>query len=150
MSGSNILTLHRELSRDDGTIGMLEIRGRNFPTLELPGAASDKHDACLAPGMYRLRQVKRASGEKAFAVVAPENGVWQLPSDVPRHRVTDARSAVFLAAGVCLDDLVGCHIAPGMSRRREGRGWLLDSSVEAMNQIRTLITTQLGLTLVIE
>lgn len=146
----NIITLRRELSRDDGTLGMLEIRGKHFPTLELPPGAGDKHDTCLSPGMYRLRQVKRASGEKALAVVAPEHGVWQLPSEVPRHRITDARSAVYLAAGACLDDLIGSHIAPGISRRREGRSWLLDSSVEAMNQIRTLIQSQLGLTLVIE
>ena len=142
-----ILTLTRERANGDGTIGVLRVGEKSFPTLELPLSAADKHDVCLPSGMYRLRQVKRADGEKAFAVVAPENGVWQLPSDVPHHRVTDARSAVYLCAGLCLDDLVGCHIAPGMNRRREGRGWVLESSVEAMNQIRTLVTTQLGLTL---
>lgn len=145
-----IITLRREASRADGTIGALEINGKKFPTLENPARPGDKHDTCLPPGMYKLVPKQRASGEKAFAIVNPMEGVWETPTEVPRHAVTDARSAVFIAAGVTVDDLIGSHIAPGKLRLRRGFGWFMEGSREAMNEIRTLIGTRFDLTLIIE
>ena len=145
-----IITLKREARLPDGTLGMLEVNGRKFPTLENPArTACDRHDTCLPPGTYRLMPKQRASGEKAFAVVNALNGVWERPSDVPRH-VTDARSAVFLAAGVSLDDLTGSHIAPGKERVKRSAGWAMEGTREAMNEIRTLVGSRLDIVLIIE
>lgn len=145
-----ILTLRREAYLPNGTLGVLEVNGRKFATLENPGRVGDKHDACLPPGSYKLLPRQRASGEKAFAVVNNVLGVWERPTDVPQHAVTDARSAVFLAAGTTVDDLVGCHIAPGKERIKRSNGWLLEGTREAMNEIRTLIGSRFDLMLIIE
>lgn len=146
-----IITLKREARLPDGTLGMLEVNGRKFPTLENPAwGAGDKHDTCLPAGTYRLLPKQRASGEKAFAVVNAMHGVWERPSEVPKHAVTDARSAVFLAAGVTLDDLVGAHIAPGKERVKRTAGWFMDGTREAMNEIRTLVGSRLDIVLIIE
>lgn len=144
-----ILTLRREAYLADGTIGVLEVNGRKFPTLENRRDVHDRHDGCVPAGSYRLLPKCRASGEKAYAVANPMLGVWERPSEVPRH-VTDARSAVFLAAGVTLDDLIGCHIAPGKQRVKRAHGWWMDGSREAMNEIRTLVGSTLDLMIVVE
>lgn len=144
-----IITLKREQRLPDGTIGVLEVAGKKFPTLENPRRDGDRHDDCLPAGAYKLLPKQRASGEKAFAVVNAMNGVWERPSDVPRH-VTDARSAVYLAAGVTVDDLVGCHIAPGKQRVKRSFGWYMEGSREAMNEIRTLVGAGFDLALIIE
>lgn len=144
-----IVTLRREAFLADGTLGMLEVAGRKFPTLELRGEAVDRHDGCVPAGTYRLLPRQRASGEKAYAISNPMLGVWELPREVPRH-VTDARSAVYLAAGVTLDDLIGCHISPGKERLKRAHGWWLDGTRDAMNEIRTLVGSALDITLVVE
>jgi len=145
-----IITLRREGEVQSATIGVLEVNGKKYPTLENPAHGGIKHDSCLPPGQYRLVPKQRASGEKAFAIVNPMEGVWETPSEVPRHAVTDARSAVYLAAGASTDDLTGSHIAPGKLRARRGNGWLMEGSREAMNEIRTLVGSRLDITLIIE
>jgi len=145
-----ILTLRREASSDAGVIGMLDVNGRRFPTLERPPAAADKHDACLPAGTYRLLSMTRASGERCFALASASLNVYMLPSEVPPTRVTDARSAVFLAAGFTLDDLIGGHIAPGKERAKSNGMWTLKGTRDAMNEIRTLVGTRFDLTLIIE
>lgn len=144
-----ILTLKRESYLTDGTLGVLEVNGKKFPTLENPRRDGDRHDCCLPPGIYRVLPRQRASGEKAFAIVNALLGVWELPTEVP-PRFTDARSAVFLAAGMSVDDLVGCHVAPGKERVRSNGLWSLKGTRDAMNEIRTLIGAQLDIKLVIE
>jgi hypothetical protein len=144
-----VLTLRREAHLADGTIGVLEVNGRKFPTLENRRDVTDRHDGCLPPGSYKLFPRQRASGEKAYAVANPMLGVWERPMEVPTH-VTDARSAVYLAAGNTLDDLTGCHIAPGKQRVKRGHNWCLEGTREAMNEIRTLLGSTLDLMLIVE
>lgn len=144
-----IVTLKREAFLTDGTIGVLRVYDKTFPTLENRRDVVDRHDGCIPAGMYRLLPRCRASGEKAYAVANPLLGVWERPMDVPRH-VTDARSAVYLAAGVTLDDLVGCHIAPGKARVKRSMGWWVEGTKDALNEIRTLLGSTLDLMLVVE
>lgn len=145
-----IVTLTREAYLADCTIGMLEVVGRKFPTIENPRTAQDKHDSCLPPGEYRLVSVTRASGEKAFGIVNPQAGVWLVPSDVPRSKVTDARSAVFVAAGFSVNDTLGGHVAAGKRRYKDNGTWALDLSRDAMNEIRTLVGNRWDIKLVIQ
>jgi hypothetical protein len=144
-----ILTLRREAYLPDGTLGVLEVQGRKFPTLENRKDATDRHDACLPPGAYRLTPTQRAGGDKCYAISSPLLGVWERPSEVPKH-VTDARSAVFLAAGFTLDDLVGSHVAIGKDRTRTREGWLLQMSRDAVNEVRTLIGSAFEVVLMVE
>ena len=144
-----IVTLKREAYLPDGTLGILEVQGRKFPTLENHRKASDRHDACLPAGAYRLTPTQRAGGDKCYSISSPLLGVWERPSEVPKH-VTDARSAVFLAAGFTLDDLVGSHVAVGKDRSRSREGWLLQHSRDAVNEVRTLIGSALDITLIVE
>ena len=145
-----IVTLKREAYLSECTIGMLEVGGRKFATLENPRDATDKHDRCLPPGEYRLVALTRASGEKAFGIVNPSADVWLLPSDVPKPRVTDARSAVFIACGFSVNDTLGGHIAPGKGRCKQNGTWQLELPRDAMNEIRTLIGNRFDLKLLIE
>ena len=150
-----ILTLRRDSYFPDCTLGVLEVAGRRFATIENPKEPDgpglhDKHDICLPAGTYRLISMTRASGEKAYAIVNPQLRVWHLPSEVPSFRRTDARSAVYLAAGFCVDDVVGSHIAPGKDRIRQHGRWRMDSSRDAMNEIRTLIGARTDVGLLIE
>ena len=144
-----IVVLRREAFLADGTLGVLEVAGRKFPTLENRRDVVDRHDGCVPAGSYRLLPRLRASGEKAYAVSNPMLGVWELPREVPRH-VTDARSAVYLVAGVTLDDLIGCHIAPGKERVKRTHGWWMEGTRDAMNEIRTLIGSALDVMLTVE
>lgn len=144
-----IVTLRREAYLPDGTLGVIEVQGRKFPTLENRLTGHDKHDCCIPVGSYRLTPVQRAAGEKCFAISAPALGVWARPSEVPRS-ITDARSAVFLAAGLSLDDLVGSHVAVGKDRSKTRDGWLLHASKDAVNEIRTLLGSTLDITLIVE
>lgn len=146
------LTLRREAHFADGTIGVLDVQGRKFLTLELAagGADADKHDTCLPPGTYRLTPVQRAGGERCYSISNPTLGVWQRPSDVPRGAVTDARSAVYLAAGFGVDDLVGCHVAVGKVRSKVRGAWQLADTRGALNELRTLIGGAFDIVLTVE
>lgn len=146
------LTLRREAHFADGTIGVLEVQGRKFLTLELRagGEGADKHDTCLPPGTYRLTPVQRAGGERCYTISNPALGVWQRPSDVPRTAATDARSAVFLAAGFGTDDLVGCHVAVGKGRSKVRGAWQVEDPRGALNEVRTLIGGAFDVTLTVE
>lgn len=147
-----IVTLKREAHLTDATVGVLEISGRKFLTLEQRERANgeDKHDVCLPPGAYRLTPTQRAAGDKCYAISNPALRVWQRPSDVPPSSVTDARSAVYLAAGFSTDDLVGGHVAVGKQRQKIRGVWALDQSGDALNEIRTLIGSVLDITLIVE
>lgn len=143
-----ILTLRREALNNGVTLGILEVAGKKFPTIELPPDSTDKHDSCVPFGEYRVVGHVRASGEKAFLLTNPTLGVWGMPSEA--NGVTDARSAVFLAAGYHINDLIGSHIAPGKNRIKKGGDWILEHSRDAMNEIRTLIGSKFDIQLVIE
>lgn len=145
-----IITLQREPAIDGCVLGVLEVAGRKFPTLERPRSAADKHDSCLPAGMYRLLAMTRAGGERCYGIVNTMLGVWMLPSEVPESKITDARSAVFLASGFTADDLIGSHIAPGKDRIKAAGNWQLSNTRDAMNEIRTLVGHKIDLQLLIE
>lgn len=150
-----ILTLHREQYLADCTLGLLEVSGKKFFTIERPwephlvGRGGTEHRSCVPEGNYRLIPWTRPSGEKAFALSNPQLDIYQGPFDIPRDRIGIARSLILIHAADYVHDVLG-GIGPGLARSREPWGWIVTSSKDAMNQIRTLVAHKFDLTLIIE
>jgi hypothetical protein len=150
-----ILTLTRTQYLPDCTLGMLEVAGKKFFTLERPwlphpvGRAGADYASCIAEGSYRLVPWMRPSGEKTFALSNPQLDVYQAPFDIPREKHGIARALILIHAADYVHDVLG-GIGPGLGHKREQGGWMVTSSRDAMNQIRTLVAHKFDLTLIIE
>lgn len=151
-----ILTLTRDLSDASATLGMLEANGKKFATIERPwipnahgGLSGEKYKSCVAAGEYRLEQHERPSGEKAFILSNPALDVYRTPAEVPAGREAATRTLVLIHAGNYVHDVIGC-IAPGLTRYAGPLGWMVTSSREAMNQLRSVVGNTFDLRLVIK
>lgn len=149
------LYLRRDQFLPDCTLGLLEVCGKTFFTMERPwrstegGKAGEEYVSCVPEGSYRLLPHMRPSGEKTFALSNPGLGIFQHPWEVPREQRTIARALILIHAADYVHDVLG-GIGPGLQRRRDQNGWIVTSSREAMNQIRTLVANKFDLTLIIE
>lgn len=154
LSALVILTLRRQQYLADCTLGCLDVCGRRFFTIERPwephpkGLAGAEFKSCVPEGEYRLMQWTRPSGEKAFSLSNPKLDVYQAPYDIPRERHGVARCLILIHAADYVHDVMG-GIGPGLERQRDDHGWVVTSSREAMNQIRTLVAHKFDLTLII-
>ena len=150
-----ILTLTRDQFLTDCTLGLMEVSGKKFFTIERPwephptGRGGVEHRSCVPEGSYRLVPWTRPSGEKTFALSNPQIDVYQTPFDVPREKRGIARSLILIHAADYVHDVLG-GIGAGLDRKREGSGWVITSSRDAMNQIRTLVAHKFDLTLIIQ
>lgn len=150
-----IITLHREQYLPECTLGLLEVSGKKFFTIERPweahavGRAGADHRSCVPEGTYRLIPWMRPSGEKTFALSNPALDVYQAPFDIPRERHGIARALILIHAADYVHDVLG-GIGPGLGRSREQGHWVVTSSRDAMNQIRTLVAHKFDLTLIIQ
>lgn len=151
-----LLTLTRDQYLAECTLGMLEVAGKKFATIERPwipdpvGKSGVKYRSCVSEGQYTLHTYLRPSGEKAFMLSNPMLDVFEFPADVPKGREDTTRTLVLIHAANYVHDVVGC-IGPGLTRKKiAGNGWMVTSSQEAMNQIRTLVRTTYGLSLLIQ
>jgi hypothetical protein len=91
----------------------------------------------------------RPSGEKCFSLSNPTLDIYRSPLDIPRERRDVARALIMIHAADYVHDVLG-GIGPGLSKSRTPAGWLISSSRDAMNQIRTLVANKFDLTLTIE
>lgn len=130
------LTLTRDTPYSDLWLGILEVSGRKFHTLE-PAA-------CLPAGTYRLRQHQRPNGEQCFALVSPQAGVYHQPYDIPPSRKDSARYLALIHAGAYWWDAQA--VAIGKNRILDTihgsivmRTWKMAETKSAMNELRTLI-----------
>lgn len=150
-----IIVLQRQQYLADCTLGFLEVAGKRFFTIERPwephalGLAGAEFRSCVPEGNYRLIPWMRPSGEKTFALSNPSLDVYQAPFDIPRERHGVARCLILIHAADYVHDVLG-GIGPGLERARDRNGWLVTSSREAMNQIRTLVAHKFDLTLIID
>lgn len=150
-----ILTLQRQQYLADCTLGFLEVAGRKFFTIERPwephptGLAGADFRSCVPEGSYRLVPWTRPSGEKTLALSNPTLDVYPAPYDIPRERHGVARCLILIQAADYVHDVLG-GIGPGLDRSHGRNGWLVTSSRDAMNQIRTLVAHKFDLTLIIE
>lgn len=130
------LTLTRDTPHSDLWLGILEVAGRKFHTLEPVN--------CLPPGSYRLRPHQRPNGEQCFALVSAQAGVYHQPYDVPQSRRGSARFLALVHAGDHFWDADA--VALGKDRILETirgtqtiRTWRMAETKAAMNELRTLI-----------
>lgn len=150
-----ILTLTREQFLTDCTLGLIEVAGKKFFTIERPWEAHPaarggvEYRSCVPEGSYRLIPWTRPSGEKTFALSNPQIDVYQTPFDVPRERRGIARSLILIHAADYVHDVLG-GIGIGLGRKSEQYGWVVLQSRDAMNQIRTLVAHRFDLTLIIQ
>lgn len=150
-----LITLTRDQYLADCTLGVLEVAGKRFFTIERPwlpdpvGKAGVKYRSCVCEGAFRLTPFTRPSGEKAFRLSNPTLDVFESPTDVPKGREDSTRTLVLIHAANYVYDVIGC-IGPGMSRLKTPQGWMVANSREAMNQIRTLVGMTFDLTLLIK
>lgn len=129
------LTITRDTPHNELWLGILEVAGRKFHTLEPAN--------CLPVGTYRLRPHQRPNGEQCFALVSPQLGVFQQPYDVPQSR-QGARYLALVHAGTYWWDADA--VALGKDRTLETirgtqtvRTWKMVETKSAMNELRTLI-----------
>jgi hypothetical protein len=152
-----MLTLTRDQYLSDCTLGVLEVNGKKFYTIERPwlpdpvGHAGRKYRSCICEGVFMLEPYPRPSGEKAFIVSNPLLDVYRFPADVPRGREENTRTLILIHAANYAWDVIGC-IGPGLQRVKtnNGRDWMVTDTREAMNQIRTLLNSTYNLTLTIQ
>ena len=150
-----LLTLTRDQYLRECTLGVLEVAGKRFFTIERPwipdpiGKSGVKYKSCVSEGVYRLSPFTRPSGEKAFRLSNPTLDVFESPTDVPKGREESTRTLVLIHAANYVYDVVGC-IGPGMSRTKVAQGWMVTNSREAMNQIRTLVGSTYDISLLIK
>lgn len=130
------LTLTRDTPYSELWLGILEVAGRKFHTLERAN--------CLPAGTYRLRSHQRPNGEQCFALVSPQAGIYHQPVDVPPSRNSTSRYLALIHAGNYYWDADA--VAIGKDRVLETlRGtqtiktWRMAETKSAMNELRTLI-----------
>lgn len=130
------LTLTRDTPHSELWLGILEVAGRKFHTLEPAN--------CLPAGTYRLRPHQRPNGEQCFALVSPQAAVYHQPYDVPPYRASTSRYLALVHAGNYWWDADA--VALGKDRVLETlrgtqtiRTWRMAETKAAMNELRTLI-----------
>jgi hypothetical protein len=130
------LTLTRDTPYSDLWLGILEVSGRKFHTLEPAN--------CLPAGTYRMRQHQRPNGEQCFALVAPQAGVYHQPYDVPPSRRSGSRYLSLIHAGAYWWDAQAVALGKGrILDTIQGsitlKTWKMVETKSAMNELRTLI-----------
>ena len=153
------LILTRDL-RDPGgryTLGHIKIGGHSLHSMErgwVPnpdgGRSGARFTSCVAAGIYRLVRHNSEKYPLSWALVNPSLDVYHQPDDVPPGRESQARVAILVHAGNYWHDVLGC-IAPGHERvRQRNEQWMVTRSRDAMNLIKTVIGSQLSLTIEIQ
>lgn len=134
-----LITLTRDTPAPDLWLGILEVDGRKFHTLE-------PADACVPEGVYRVRPHARPSGEQCFVISCSSLSIYEKPLDVPPSKRSEAWSQVFIHAGEFYWD-ANRSIALGKGRELvsvqgsagAARTWKMIETKCAMNELRTLI-----------
>jgi hypothetical protein len=151
-----MLTLRRDTSTADATMGVLEVQGKRLFTIEPPwvphpagGPAGAQFVSRVPAGVYKMEPFKMPSGEKAYVISNPIAGVHQLPFQIPKLQRALLRSRVTLRAANYGFEAVDA-IGVGMQRTKTPNGWKLERSLDGMNILRTVIDKSLDLTLIIE
>lgn len=134
------LTLTRDTPHSELWLGILEVAGRKFHTLE----PAD----CLPAGTYRLRQHQRPNGEQCYALVSPQLGIFHQPYDIPPSRQRTARYLALVHAGDYWWDANAIALGKGRvldtirGAANLVRTWKMAETKSAMNELRTLIGTK--------
>lgn len=151
-----MLTLRRDTSNPEATLGVLEVDGKKLFTIEKPwvphpdgGPAGALFVSRVPAGIYKVEHFKMPSGEKAYVISNPMAGVHQLPFQIPKPQRDLLRSRITIRAANYAFEAVDA-IGIGMQRVKTSMGWKLERSLDAMNVLRTVVDSKLDLTLIIE
>lgn len=150
-----MLTLRRDTSSPEATLGVLEVGQHKLHTIEPPwvphpnGPAGSPYVSRVPAGVYKVEPFKMPSGEKAYVLSNPVAGVFRMPFDIPKPRRAELRSRVTIRAANYAFEAVDA-IGVGVERTKTSVGWKVERSLDAMNVLRTVIDRALDLTLVIE
>jgi len=152
-----MLTLKRDTVAPDCVLGTLTIGdSHKLYTIEKPfvpnahgGKAGAPFISCLPAGVFRLEPHKLPSGERVYIVSNSALDVFQMPYEVPKSRNGACRSRVTIRAANYAFEAID-SIGVGTERVKTKLGWKLERSLDAMNQVRTILGSTFDLQLVIE
>lgn len=150
-----MLTLRRDTATPEAVLGILMVADKRLHTIERPWVphpdcpAGAPYVSCVPAGVYRVEPFKMPSGEKAYVISNPIAGVHALPFQIPKPQRDKLRSRVTIRAANYAFEAVDA-IGIGKDRTKTSVGWKVERSLDAMNELRTVIDKALDLTLVIE
>lgn len=137
------------------TLGKMLIGHQRLETIERPwipnpdgGRSGKRFESCVAAGTYRLLSHRSDKYPLAWALINASLDVYYQPSDVPKGREAQARVAILIHPANFWHELLGC-IGPGRSRSKYNGEWMVSSSRDAMNLIKTVIGNKLDVMLTI-
>lgn len=136
------------------TLGILQVNGRKFHTIERPwlpnpsGPGGMRQESCIPVGTYRLEPRETEARGKHWILSNRALGVYAQPQDMPNGQPW-GRSLVLIHAANWAHELLGC-IAPGKARTVSNGEWMVTSSRDAMNELRTLLGNQIDLSITIQ
>jgi hypothetical protein len=141
------LTLTRDYSGADCTLGKLTLTGLIWETMERPwvpdpsggGLGGDPGLSCIPVGAYTLVLHDTQKHPKTWALVNADLGVVADPTP-------GMRSDILIHPANFASELEGC-IAPGITRQNDGTQWMVTSSQVAMRQLQAALPWTLGHTL---
>lgn len=155
------LILTRDFRDETCTLGVIESFGRKLQTMERPwvpsllSVAGTKGISCVAPGKYRLMPHNSEAHPNVWALVNPMLDVYHWDGDVPIARRNIARTVVLIHSANYASELRGC-IAPGLARAHPPagsgpgpKGWMVQRSRDALNQLRNIINGKIDVWLTI-
>lgn len=133
-----IITLTRDAAQSVGcSLGVLDVDGHHFQTIERPWVASQScragtpHVSCVPEGTYKLVPHDSPKHPQTWALVNLDLGVCHDPS-------VGLRSDVLIHPANYASELEGC-IAPGERRFLHGGEWAVVDSRRAFNMIKLLM-----------
>lgn len=136
------LTLIRDYSDREVTLGQLTAGSLTLQTLELPWNAWPPHacghpdTSCVPAGEYQLVLHNTVSHPKTWALVNPVLGIYHEPGDIPDGE--GARCAVLIHPGNTVKDSLAC-ILVGRQRRLVAETWMITESRDAMEALQAMV-----------
>lgn len=128
-----MIGLHRAyLPFGAGTLGMLNVQGRHFATLELPWRGNKTYVSCIPEGVYTLR--KRQSGVVTRSTGGEYSIGWEV-ADVT------GRSHIMIHPANWTHELEGC-IAPGVAHGWDEDGPRVYSSRDAFRELMGILDSR--------
>ena len=128
------LILTRDMQLPDCTLGLLNVNGTVYCTIEKPWANNAEGKSCVPAGTYELMRHDSQKHPKTWALENKALHVTHFPD--PAH--PDWRSACLLHPANWASELEGC-IAPGMSRQMVAGVWMVEQSKSAMDAIKDAV-----------
>ena len=139
-----ILELRRDFSDGSCTLGRMTTGERAWDTMERPwvphatAPCGVKGVSCIPAGTYQLVPHSTEQHRNVWALVNPQLWVYHLESDVPAQRLGVARTLVLIHVANWAAELRGC-IAPGKRRAKVDGVWMVQSSGDAINELRNVL-----------